>query len=544
MTKEELLQKLADIEWDDFECKASQNKLSEDVWSTVSAFSNTSGGWVVFGIKQEGKKFEIQGVNNGEKTESDFLNTLRGEKFNMRLSAKGMKYNFDGKLVLAFFVPSSMIKPIYYNNPINTFIRTGSGDRRATETEIMAMMRDQAFGSKSEQVVEGTSINDLNKGSLETYRNQIRNDNPSFPYKNLSDEQFCDKVGISKDGRLTIGGILMLGQRDVVQRYVSNFWIDYLEIPGRSLAEAQVRYTYRMQEQDNIWESYQIILQRLRNYVNAPYEARPNGIGAEDESQLYALREGLTNCCAHADYFSPMHPTIRVFSDRIELQNPGRFMFPLSELRTQIHSIPRNPNIIKFFRYAKLGENAGYGIDKMLAWEQLTNGKVEFTNDLVSSTITYWLGEHAGEQVGGYVSGQAMEQVSGTVSEQAGEHASEQAGEQASGIDSGIAGGTVSGHAREQVREQAREQAGGIVSSQAGEQVNEQVQKLINVIRDNVLTMFDIQVRLKISSRSFVQMKLLNPAIEGGYVLRAYPDKPSHPQQRYYLSEKGLKLVK
>ena len=146
--------------------------------------------------------------------------------------------------------------------------------------------------------------------------------------------------------------------------------------------------------------------------------------------------------------------------------------------------------------------------------------------------------------VGGYVSGQAMEQVSGTVSEQAGEHASEQAGEQASGIDSGIAGGTVSGHAREQVREQAREQAGGIVSSQAGEQVNEQVQKLINVIRDNVLTMFDIQVRLKISSRSFVQMKLLNPAIEGGYVLRAYPDKPSHPQQRYYLSEKGLKLVK
>lgn len=516
MTKEELLLKLADIEWDDFECKSCQNKLSEDVWSTVSAFSNTSGGWVVFGIKQVGKKFEIQGVNNGEKTESDFLNTLRSEKFNMRLSAKGQKYNFDGKLVLAFFVPSSMVKPIYYGNPINTFIRTGSGDRRATEMEVMAMMRDQAFGSKSEQVVEGTSIDDLNKGSLETYRNQIRNDNPSFPYKNLPDEQFCEKVGISKEGKLTIGGILMLGQRDVVQRYVNNFWIDYMEIPGKTLAEARVRYTYRMQEQDNIWESYQIILQRLRNYVNAPYQARPDGIGAEDESQLYALREGLTNCCAHADYFSPMHPTIRVFSDRIELQNPGRFMFPLSELRTQIHSIPRNPSIIKFFRYAKLGENAGYGIDKMLAWEQLTNGKVEFTSDLVSSTITYWLGEQVREQV--------REQAREQVSEQAGE----QAGEQANGTASGIVSGT----------------ANGQVSGQAGEQVSEQVQQLINVIRDRVLSLFDIQVRLRISSRSFVQMKLLKPAIEGGYVLRSYPDKPNHPKQRYYLSEKGLKLVK
>ena len=514
MTKEELLQKLADIEWDDFECKTSQNKLSEDVWSTVSAFSNTSGGWIILGVKQEGKKFEIQGVNNGEKTESDFLNTLRGEKFNMRLSAKGMKYNFDGKLVLAFFVPSSLIKPIYYNNPINTFIRTGSGDRRATETEVMAMMRDQAFGSKSEQVVEGTSINDLNKGSLETYRNQIRNDNPSFPYKNLSDEQFCDKVGISKDRQLTIGGILMLGQRDVVQRYVSNFWIDYLEIPGRSLAEAQVRYTYRMQEQDNIWESYQIILQRLRNFVNAPYDARPDGIGAEDESQLYALREGLTNCCAHADYFSPMHPTIRVFSDRIELQNPGRFMFPLSELRTQIHSIPRNPNIIKFFRYAKLGENAGYGIDKMLAWEQLTNGKVEFASDLVSSTITYRIGKQATVQV----SGQASSQVSGTV------HDIEQT------VNQGI-GQTV---------EQVSGQASGTVSGT----VSEPVQLLINTIRERAFGISDLQVRLKIKSRRYIHESMLTPAIEGGYVLRAYPEKPSHPQQRYYLSEKGLKLVK
>lgn len=179
-----------------------------------------------------------------------------------------------------------------------------------------------------------------------------------------------------------------------------------------------------------------------------------------------------------------MHPTIRVFQDRIELQNPGRFMFPLSELRTQIHSIPRNPNIIKFFRYAKLGENAGYGIDKMLAWERLTKGKVEFTSDLVCSTITYWFGEQA--------SGQAGEQP----------------------------------------------------SEQAGEQPSEQVQQLVNTIRENVLTMFDIQVRLKIKSRSFVQMKLLRPAIEGGYVLRAYPDKPNHPNQRYYLSEKGLKWVK
>ena len=33
-------------------------------------------------------------------------------------------------------------------------------------------------------------------------------------------------------------------------------------------------------------------------------------------------------------------------------------MSPLNELYTKIHSMPHNLSIIKFFRYAKLGENA------------------------------------------------------------------------------------------------------------------------------------------------------------------------------------------
>lgn len=76
------------------------------------------------------------------------------------------------------------------------------------------------------------------------------------------------------------------------------------------------------------------------------------------------------------------------------------------------------------------------------------------------------------------------------------------------------------------------------------EQVSEQVQILVNAIRENVYSMFDIQSRLNISSRRYVLVEMLTPAIEQGYVLRAYPDKPRHPKQRYYLSEKGLKLVK
>ena len=65
---------------------------------------------------------------------------------------------------------------------------------------------------------------------------------------------------------------------------------------------------------------------------------------------------------------------------------------------------------------------------------------------------------------------------------------------------------------------------------QASEQASEQVQILVNAIRKNVYSMCDIQRRLNISSRRYVLVEMLTPAIEQGYVLRAYPDKPQQFQ--------------
>lgn len=126
--------------------------------------------------------------------------------------------------------------------------------------------------------------------------------------------------------------------------------------------------------------------------MDNPYSPRPDGFAPDDESRLYCLREGLVNLCAHSDYFSPAHPTIRVFTDRIMLQNPGRFSFDVSNIENlQIASMPRNPNIIRFFRYAKLSENARYGIDKILKWKEIAGADIKFSSDLMVSTVEYYL---------------------------------------------------------------------------------------------------------------------------------------------------------
>ena len=95
MNKEGLIKKLEDIEWEDFEVKEAKSEIPKNSWETVSAFSNTAGGWIIFGVKKAGKKYYILGVTNPEKIAEDFTTVLRnGNKFNKRIDVTSKKYDF------------------------------------------------------------------------------------------------------------------------------------------------------------------------------------------------------------------------------------------------------------------------------------------------------------------------------------------------------------------------------------------------------------------------------------------------------------------
>ncbi len=68
MTRDQLLTRLRGRETEDFEVKTAANEVPEDAYSTVSAFANTSGGWIVFGVRSE-------------QEEARFLRDASGEPF-------------------------------------------------------------------------------------------------------------------------------------------------------------------------------------------------------------------------------------------------------------------------------------------------------------------------------------------------------------------------------------------------------------------------------------------------------------------------------
>jgi len=164
MTKSELIEKLEDIEWEDFEVKEAKSEIPKSSWETVSAFSNTAGGWMIFGVSKK------------------------------RIEVKSKKYNFKDKAVLSFYIPqkSSGEKPIYFNSPKNTFIWTGSGDQRATQEEIDSFFRAASFEEKSRELTS-LELKDLDVKTIEQFRNFFASKNPTHRYLELSVKGYLDK---------------------------------------------------------------------------------------------------------------------------------------------------------------------------------------------------------------------------------------------------------------------------------------------------------------------------------------------------------------
>ena len=54
MTRSELIGRLKKYEWSDVEFKEARNAAPKAAYETVSAFANTAGGWLVFGVGDRG----------------------------------------------------------------------------------------------------------------------------------------------------------------------------------------------------------------------------------------------------------------------------------------------------------------------------------------------------------------------------------------------------------------------------------------------------------------------------------------------------------
>lgn len=395
MTKEDLISRLKGYEWTDFECKKARSEAPKDAYSSVCAFANTQGGWLLFGVSEKHGELDITGVDPSafDRVQNAFLTTLRsGQKFNRLINAVPHVYELDGKRILAFFIPelSRHQKPVYLNgNTRDTYVRRGARDERVTDAELQRFLRDS-----SPRPWDSEALTDIDPGTsidhetLGWYQSQFYRRNPEQraiddPLEFLEEWNFI--VSLEGQRYLTRAAVLLFGQDRVVRGLVARPLVDYQRIDARFESwSADERWHDRLVFEENLFRTWRGLVAKYSRIADKPFSVDPATMRRNDDPPDYiAFREATINLLIHQDYGDlNRKASIKWFADRLIFWNPGNAFASTAQLMEAGEQDIRNPLVVNAFRRIGLSDQAGTGIRSIVRnWRELGRVAPCITND-------------------------------------------------------------------------------------------------------------------------------------------------------------------
>ena len=586
MNLDELLARLNGFEWNDFECKRAQRGVPEDAYKTVSAFANTAGGWLVFGVSERDGQLEVTGVEAPDKVQNDFLAVLRsGHKLNRVVAVNAHRFEIDGKHVFAFHVPeaSRADKPIYLKgDPRQSYIRRGAGDEQCTQSELERFLRDAA-----QERYDGMALPDIpveRSFDLETvkwYQARFARRNPEHP-------EIADPIEfllnwnfiVEQTGEMlpTRAGVLLFGEGRYVRQILPRPVLDYqrIDTPFEQWSADQ-RWHDRYVFEENIFQTWRGLVARYMRIAEHPFSLDPATLRRNDDPPDYvAFREAAINLLIHQDYGDHgRKASIRLFTDRTIFWNPGDAFATEAELLDPTEKEVRNPAIVKAFRRIGLSDQAGTGIRAIFRnWHdlgrvppQLKNDKArkEFELVLINKPLVTEAMQRFREAIGVNLTREQAEVLALALGRPAGERISltdirglgVSTTQQAKQIVDLLVRqqllqpvGETLFEVRDVLRkrftqaiEQATPQVTPHVAPQVTPQVSPQVLALLTKVSGE-MTRQELMDVLGLRDRKHFGDAYLQPALEAGLLEMTIPDKPQSSKQRYRLTEQGQAVLK
>ena len=353
MEKAELIERLRGYEWNNIEFKEARCDVPKNAYETVSAFSNTEGGSLVFGVRDGVGGFEIVGVLNIDKVQNDFLSALRGgQKLNRVIAVDERLIEDDGKVLLVFHVPEAhrRDKPIYLRGDIRkSYIRRGAGDEQCTAAEIERLLRDATDERHDGGTVDLDPECCFDDASLRWYRKLFYDRNPGHD-ETLSHVKFLHYWGlvVEAGGRLspTRAAILLFGAPPALHQVLPRPVVDWQWNRGDWSEELpDERWADRLVIETNLVEAWKTLLGCYFRRAERPFSVNVETLQREDSPPDYiAFREAAINLLIHQDYADHTRKAaIRFFDDRAQLWNPGDAYTSTDELLEPGEREVRNP---------------------------------------------------------------------------------------------------------------------------------------------------------------------------------------------------------
>jgi ATP-dependent DNA helicase RecG len=111
------------------------------------------------------------------------------------------------------------------------------------------------------------------------------------------------------------------------------------------------------------------------------------------EIPMDAVREAIINSFCHRDYKSSQNNEIVIYSNRVEIYNPGAFpvgLTPKDFIDGTGYSVKRNPLLAQLMYYTKDIESFGTGLKRISDACRIANVKVEFQEHKMGFAVMFY----------------------------------------------------------------------------------------------------------------------------------------------------------
>lgn len=456
---------------------------------SVSAFANTEGGSLFYGVNDEG---EIVGLKNVQ-ADADFISEMIKARLDPVPEVQLIPIEHEGRTLLEVKVKAGVLTPYYYyqDGTRTAYVRVGNESVECNSQQLLSLVlkgTHMTWDSLPTQV-------DANKHSFIILANTFREQT----HQEWNDK-YLESFGlVTSDGKLTNAGLLFVDNCTVFQsRIFCTRWTGLYKDDAISSVEHRA----------NLVLLLKYGMDFIKNYTMSGWVKMPNyRLNLPDYSDR-AIFEGLVNHLIHRDYTvmgGEVH--IDIYDDRVELVSPGAMLDGTQIQDRDIYNVPsirRNPVIADMFTQLDYMEKRGSGLRKMRELtEKLPNflpGKEPLYKTEASSFFTTFYNLNWGEN--GRIS---VEEVADRVNSTLKKYpvnggasekkfgVNEKSSEKRFGVNAERFG----------VNEKSSEKRFGVKGEEASKRVSRTGQKIIDlVISDPSITAEAMSVKIGVSKRA------------------------------------------
>lgn len=340
-----------------------KEKYSSSLAKEICAFANASGGKILIGITDSS---ELKGISITNRLKSQITDIARKHESPVTILLEEV----DNVLVVN--VPEGTDKP--YSTSGKFYLRTGPNSQQLSRDEIRDFFQSEGkivFDEKFNKV-----FNIKTDISNKAYKTFLQLSNIS---NRITRGQLLENLNLLSNNHLKNAGVLLFCKN--VEKFINYATVRCITFQGTENLKILDRKEFNF----DLYSNYLDALNYLKEKLNTEYIIRTAGPRVEKlELPEEALKEALLNALGHRDYFSTAQVAVEIYSDRVEIINPGGLVKGFRKQDLGKKSKPRNLLLFSLLQRMDLVEKAGTGIkrirDEMKNYK-LPNPKLETNGD-------------------------------------------------------------------------------------------------------------------------------------------------------------------